>query len=653
MALTHHFPMAGQPFVGLRPFDVDDRSLFFGRSVDTRRVLNLIDCTRLHVIYAPSGFGKTSLLRAGVLPLVSQHGQHEPIYLGSWAEEPLDVIQAALGGSLRRGRENLLMRLLCQRAVESSKRPLLILDQVEELARMPRAAEALWHSLASIAKAGPFLARFVVSVREDFLGMLTPLFDQVPGLMDTSYRLERLTRVDAREAITGPIDRYNALRGRRARAIHIEDGLVDDVLNQVLADSFSLAPVDRDSPSAYCASEPSEGQIEMPLLQVVMSRIWEREFEEGSSVLRCSTLKDLGQAKAIVDKHLKEVLNQMPSDDQEIAAQMLRFLITPSGTKIAHVASDLADYTDTSAANVTKVLEKLSGGNARILRPIAPSHPDGEPRYELLHDILAPGLQAWVSFHVRRKELGEQDKETLAFAMHSVVHEMKVPLQAMEKDLQRLRLETQHPIQRGREALLQRMETMCKNLRISITKYHTIASWASNETMSQAPVRGSLEKLVEAVVDMFRVPAEKKRVRIVVRKQEPLPLIQMQSDLMQVALANVVDNAVKYSGADGVVLVEYDREPSSVAVKIRNCGVCLSRDEVERVFERGVRGRQSSVGRSGMGLGLYIAREIVKRHEGTIDLAVQGSDGRRVRDHTSCVTTVTIRVPYGGSGWTS
>ena len=79
-------------------------------------------------------------------------------------------------------------------------------------------------------------------------------------------------------------------------------------------------------------------------------------------------------------------------------ADLFHQLVTPSGTKIAHSATDLADYVDLSEAEVTQLLEKLARPDTRIVRAVAPPRGDpGPTRYEIFHDVLAPSILDWRS----------------------------------------------------------------------------------------------------------------------------------------------------------------------------------------------------------------------------------------------------------------
>jgi hypothetical protein len=120
-----------------------------------------------------------------------------------------------------------------------------------------------------------------------------------------------------------------------------------------------------------------------------------------------SRLDRLGGAERIVPAHLDAAMAHLPRPERDLAARVLRFLVTPSGTKIAHRASDLAAYAEVPADKVGLLLERLSGQQARILR----GTDDG--RYEIYHDVLAAAILDWRARHLqairrakRRRRLG-------------------------------------------------------------------------------------------------------------------------------------------------------------------------------------------------------------------------------------------------------
>jgi WD40 repeat protein len=118
-----------------------------------------------------------------------------------------------------------------------------------------------------------------------------------------------------------------------------------------------------------------------------MERLWEVERDDGSATLRAETLDRLGGAARIVADHLERALDALPAGRQELAARLFRQLVTPSGTKIAYSADDLAGYADAHADKVQAVLDALA--ERRILRP------DDDGTYEIFHDVLAEPVLAW------------------------------------------------------------------------------------------------------------------------------------------------------------------------------------------------------------------------------------------------------------------
>src|SRR5204863_10019180 len=119
------------------------------------------------------------------------------------------------------------------------------------------------------------------------------------------------------------------------------------------------------APAGTVPSRP-EGRIEAPFLQLVLERIWARERDAGSPVLRLATLGELGGAEAIVRDHLRHALDALSPAEQDVAASMFGHLVTPSGTKIAHRSGDLAQYAAVREPELEPVLRALSGH--RILR---------------------------------------------------------------------------------------------------------------------------------------------------------------------------------------------------------------------------------------------------------------------------------------------
>jgi hypothetical protein len=157
-----------------------------------------------------------------------------------------------------------------------------------------------------------------------------------------------------------------------------------------------LASVGRGVAAEAARQDEQDPPIEAAYLQMVLTRLWAEEAAVGSRRLRLATLEALGGPRRIVRTHLDEALDRLPDEQREVAARVLHHLVTSTGTKIAHSATDLADYTGLPEDRVRSVLDRLSAPDARILRAVAPPPgQDGEPRHEIFHDVLAPAVLGW------------------------------------------------------------------------------------------------------------------------------------------------------------------------------------------------------------------------------------------------------------------
>ena len=122
-------------------------------------------------------------------------------------------------------------------------------------------------------------------------------------------------------------------------------------------------------------------RVEAPYLQLVMQRLWEVERSSGSDTLRAATLESLGGAGQVVADHLERAVEALTPEQRDIAASLFDHLVTPSGTKIAHETSDLAQFAHSTEEDVRGVLGVLA--DHRILRR------DEAGRWEIFHDVLA------------------------------------------------------------------------------------------------------------------------------------------------------------------------------------------------------------------------------------------------------------------------
>jgi WD40 repeat protein len=334
------------PFKGLAAFDDSelDALFFFGRERERAVLAANMLASRLTVLYGESGVGKSSLLAAGVVRELRTLAPGAVVALrDNWSGAIDDALD-----EVRVGDE-----------------AYLILDQFEEYFLYhgdDASPGSLLHDLPELLRESR--VNVLVSLREDALARLDAFKARIPSIFANQVRLDHLDRDAARSAILGPIGRWNELANQR---VEIEPQLVEAVLDDVSLDRH---------------------RIEAPYLQLVLERIWHAERSGGSQLLRLGTLQELGGAEAIVRDHLLGALEGLAADEQDVAANMFEHLVTPSGTKIAQRAPDLAGYANVPEDALRSVLSSLTRN--RIVHSV-----DGSDRYEIFHDVLAEPIRAW------------------------------------------------------------------------------------------------------------------------------------------------------------------------------------------------------------------------------------------------------------------
>jgi WD40 repeat protein len=372
------------PYRGLAAFEDSelDALYFFGRERDSEIVVANLIAARLTVLYGPSGVGKSSLLLASVARALRALPE-EPLVVvfSSWNEAP----EQALARAVARGAGVEPGALVDVATLAQTRSDVyLILDQAEEYFTYHGEGDGFDSALAAVVDA-PLRVNVLLSLREDALASLDRLKGAIPNLFGNVLRLDRLDRTAGRAAIVKPLERWNALEGD---AVAIEDELVGDVLDGVGAGRIELGP---GGPRDAGGENGRTSAIEAPYLQLVMLRLWEVERSQGSSSLRAATLTGLGGAAQVVADHLERAIEALTPTQRDVAARLFDHLVTPSGMKIAHATSDLAQFAGVPESEVTDVLHVLA--EHRILRT------DEAGRWEIFHDVLAGAVLGWKTRH--------------------------------------------------------------------------------------------------------------------------------------------------------------------------------------------------------------------------------------------------------------
>ncbi|MDO9066669.1 MAG: ATP-binding protein, partial [Chloroflexota bacterium] len=108
-----------------------------------------------------------------------------------------------------------------------------------------------------------------------------------------------------------------------------------------------------------------------------------------------------------------------------------------------------------------------------------------------------------------------------------------------------------------------------------------------------------------------------------------LPTLNVDPDRLAQAVGNLLSNAVKYTPTGGTISVEAGAPGETVRIRVSDTGPGILPEDQAHVFDPFYRGRQSSRVRQGLGLGLTIANDLVKAHDGRIEMESTPGEGSR------------------------
>jgi PAS domain S-box-containing protein len=137
----------------------------------------------------------------------------------------------------------------------------------------------------------------------------------------------------------------------------------------------------------------------------------------------------------------------------------------------------------------------------------------------------------------------------------------------------------------------------------------------------------SPNSILEVSVSGFLEPADRKGVRIRKELPEELPPVTADFDKISWVVNNLISNALKYSKAGDTVVVRACPGPDRVVVSVEDTGPGIAPEHIDHIFDRFFQVKGGEIEARGTGLGLYVAREIVRAHRGEIHVTSKPGEG--------------------------
>jgi tetratricopeptide (TPR) repeat protein len=389
-----------RPFPGLRPFSYREHDYYFGRTDQIYALYRMLDRSRFVAVVGSSGSGKSSLVFAGLHPLLDRDSAQTGGRQWVWREMspkdgPIERLIDLLhdlalkypsgpendGGVLdfERSRIEHLIRRSSRGLVDviaeieglKDKTLVLVVDQFEELFRYAKPAQrqdrameafrreeavAFVQLLLAASRDPASNARIILTMRSDFIGDCAAFRGLPEAVSQTQFLVPGLTRDQFEEVIRKPIENCGS---------SIDSGLVERLLNDI-----------------------SDETDQLPVLQHCMLRLWQQAGKRanasgnsaavaapGETVSRDVKLDDfaaVGRISGALSQHADEILGGLPGLEP-VAALVFRALseVDKEGRAIRRQAtlSELIAETGGSGEDLRKIIDRFRADDCSFLMP--------------------------------------------------------------------------------------------------------------------------------------------------------------------------------------------------------------------------------------------------------------------------------------------
>ncbi len=426
--LTDHIE---NPFPGLRPFNINESHLFFGREGQTDEVLMKLSKHRFVGIIGPSGSGKSSFIYCGALPIlyggfltetgpnwevvVTRPGnnpienlgeailEHDPAYDTANYEDR--KIKRTIISTLMKSSSLGLVEAIQQTRKQTGKNYLILVDQFEELFRFKddslntESANETLSFINLLMEAINYTDEPIyvaITMRSDFIGECAQFAELTRKINDSHYLIPMLTREQKRRAIEGPV----AVGGGS-----IAPRLVQKLLNDL-----------GDNPD------------QLPILQHALMRTWDywkhnKETEDEPMDLK--HYEAIGTMAEALSMHANEAFDELNDHQRTICAILFKAITEKRGENFGirrpTLLSEIASIAEVSVEEVASVIERFREPGRSLLMPPHEQILHADSMIDISHESL---MRIWV----RLKNWVDEESEAVsmylrlseASAMHQV-----------------------------------------------------------------------------------------------------------------------------------------------------------------------------------------------------------------------------------------
>lgn len=399
------------PFVGLRSFEEDEDSLFFGRDTQIKDILDNLMHTNFGAVIGYSGSGKSSIVKSGIISILENEG-HWNISVTNPGNDPLQNLAKTLLDIRPESKTNSenevkqISEFLAQsdssiiRAIKKinknhSGKHLLIIDQFEEIFRLTKTddlkkATHFVNLLLNAFKKKENNIYIILTLRSDFIGNCTEFEGLPEALNQSQYLIPRLNTSQFKEVINGPLARLN-------------HSISNSLLNILIGDI-------------------ANNQDQLPIFQHAMMRTfdyWNLNSSE-EQLIDVHHYKAIGTMKKALSNHADEAFEELNTEERKACSKMFKVLANFENLKVTRNPikfSELVKITAFDRETLIKVINTFRRSDRSFLSPKEGVEIIDSTIIDISHESLLrlwSRLRVWIKEEMESYEIYKNLCETAA-----------------------------------------------------------------------------------------------------------------------------------------------------------------------------------------------------------------------------------------------